>query len=90
MKLENKKENHDITINFDDLFFNKDDVLLDPVVIQNGLLKVLKKNRIIRYVCGSTNYGYTALPIVKLNMGILKQYDYNGVIKYINSRSLSE
>lgn len=87
LRLENKKEAHDITFDLKDCYAQKEDILLDPVVTQNGLLKILKKNRIIRRIKGLTNYGYVAIPIAQVNMGILKQYDYDGVMKHLDEIS---
>ena len=50
-------------------------------------MKVLKKTRIIKSVCGITNYGYVPVPVAKVNMGILKQYDFNGVMKHLENIS---
>jgi len=87
LRLENNKEAHDITFDLKDCYVQKEDILLDPVVTQNGLLKILKKNRIIRRIKGLTNYGYVAIPIAQVNMGILKQYDYDGVMKHLDEIS---
>jgi len=45
----------------------------------------LIKNRIIRDVT-SISYNYVEIPIAKVNIGILKQYDKNGVYKYLDSK----
>ena len=59
-------------------------VFLHPVTINNGVLKALKKNRIIRDITGSCLYDNTTIPIAKVNMGILRKYDYKGVMKYVS------
>ena len=85
LKYINKSECHDITVDLTDTFLEDGKVFLDPFIVQNGLIKVLIKNRIIRDVT-SINYNYVEIPIAKVNMGILKQYDKNGVYKYLDSR----
>lgn len=65
-------------------------VFLDPVIKNNGLLKQLKKKRIIRDVCGCINYNYIDIPIAILNMGILRQYDYVGVNNHMEKVSRCE
>ena len=48
LKYENNKESHDITINLEDTYLDKGKVFLDPFIKNNGLMKVLRKNRIIK------------------------------------------
>lgn len=87
LKLENKKESHDITFDLKDCYVKKEDILLDPVVTQNGLLKILKKKRIIKAIKGITYYGYVGIPVAQVNMGILKQYDYVGVMEHLEKQA---
>lgn len=82
MKIENDKECHDITTNLEDAYLEDGHLLLDPVVTTNGLLKILKKTRIIKDVCGILTYDYVSIPVAKVNIGILKTYDYDGVMKH--------
>lgn len=84
IRCENKTRCFDITINLKNSFLDKDKVFLDPFVIQNGLINVLKKNRIIKTITGVTTYNNVSIPIAKLNMGILKSYDKDGVMKYLS------
>lgn len=84
LKYEDNKECHDITLDLADAYLDKGKVFLDPFIKNNGLLKVLKKNRIIKDICGVMNYNYVDIPIATLNMGILRQYDNNGVEKHIS------
>ncbi len=83
LKYENNKESHDITLNLEDTYLDKGKVFLDPFIKNNGLMKVLRKNRIIRDICGVVNYNYVDIPVATLNMGILRQYDNDGVEKHI-------
>ena len=83
MKYENSTECHDITLNLEDTYLDDGKVFLDPFIKNNGLLKQLKKKRIIREICGCMNYNYVDIPVAILNMGILRQYDYDGVNKHI-------
>lgn len=83
LKYENHTESHDITLNLEDTYLDDGKVLLDPFIKNNGLLRQLKKARIIKEICGSINYNYVDIPVARLNMGILKQYDYNGVTKFL-------
>jgi hypothetical protein len=87
LKIENKTECHDITLDLKDAYLENGHILLDPIVTRNGLMKILKKTRIIRSVCGLMNYGYVPVPVAKVNMGILKQYDLNGVTKHLETIS---
>ena len=77
-------ESHDITLNIDNVCLDKNKVCLDPSIKDNGLLKQLKKNRIIKEICGFINYNNKDIPIAIINTGILKQYDYHGIMEYQN------
>jgi len=90
LTIENKKEKHYITINFDELYVNKNHVLLDPIITRNGLLRILKKKRIIKSIYGATNYGHVPIPIAEINLGILKRYDYLGVMEYLDNGGINE
>jgi hypothetical protein len=87
---ENDTEFHDITLNFADVYIDKGKVILDPLIKENGLLKVLKKSRIIKEICGTINYHNVDMPVAILNMGILRTYDYNGVNKHLEKVSTYE
>ena len=79
----NNKERHDLTINLEDVYLDDGRVFLDPIVKKDGILKELKKKRIIKDICGVINYNYTDIPIVILNMGILRKYDNAGVNNHL-------
>lgn len=83
LKCKNKKSEHELTINLKDTFIDDGHVFLDPKTKTNGILKVLKKKRIIREICGTLNYQYVDIPIAILNMGILRKYDNDGVNKHL-------
>lgn len=83
LKCQNKNEEHDLTINLEDAFINDGHVFLDPKVKNNGVLKELKKKRIIKDICGVINYQYVDIPIASLNMGVLRKYDNEGVNKHL-------
>ena len=82
LTLSNKKEIKEITIDIKDAYLDKGHIFLDPAVNDNGILKVLKKYRIIKQIDGTICYNYTLVPIALLNTGILRSYDYVGVSKY--------
>lgn len=65
-----------------DTYIEKNHVFFDPNIKYNGLLKTLRKNKIIKEIVGTIYYNYQVVPIGILNMGILKTFDYNGVMKY--------
>ena len=88
LKYENKTESHDITLNLNDVFLEKGKILIDPFLEKNGLLSVLLKDRIIKDIIYIT-YNYMDIPVAKLNMGVLKQYDKYGVLKYLEDREES-
>lgn len=86
LKYYNKTESHDFTIDLKDAYLDEDKVFLDPFVVKNGFINVLKKTRIIRCITGISYYNYVEVPIAKLNMGILRSYDKNGVKKYLENK----
>ena len=61
-------------------------MLIDPFVVQNGLIRVLKKAKVIREIIGITNYGTVEVPVAKINMGKLREFDKLGVKKYLEER----
>lgn len=87
LRYENKTESHDITVNIGETFLDDGKVLLDPFILKNGFIKVLKKYRIIREITGITMFGNVEIPIAKLNMGKLREFDNCGVKKYLNERT---
>lgn len=70
-----------------DAYIDNGKVFIDPYFKSNSLLKQLKKNRIIKEVCGVYNYNYVDIPMAKLNMGILRKYDNSGVNKHLKKVS---
>lgn len=80
--LKNKKQNKEITIDIPDLAIGSDLVMIDPNMADNGIIRLLKKNRIIRSVVSTINYNYLTIPLVKMNMGKLKEYDLVGTRNY--------
>ena len=84
LRYESLIESHDITLNIDNVCLDKNKVCLDPSIKDNGLLKQLKKNRIIKEICGFINYNNKDILIAIINTGILKQYDYHGIMEYQN------
>lgn len=83
LKYKNKDEEHDLTINLDDTFLDSGHVFLDPAIKTNGILKEIKKKKIIKEICGFLNYQYVDIPIASVNMGILRKYDNAGVDKHL-------
>ena len=84
LTISNRKEIKEITIDLDDAYLKDGHIFLNPEVKDNGILKVLKKSRIIREIDGTLCYDYTMIPIALTNNGILKTYDYSGVLNYLD------
>lgn len=82
IKLKNKNEEHNLTLDLKDEYLEQGRVFLDPLIKNNGVLKELIKLRIIREVCSVINYNYVDIPIATLNIGILRKYDNDGVEKH--------
>lgn len=90
LSLKNKKNIIEVTINLKDAYLDKYHIFLDPDIKDNGLLKVLKKSRIIKNVIGMSYYDYVSVPIAIVNTGILKSYDYNGMNNYLTMLGMEE
>lgn len=86
LKYENKSESHEITINLEDSYIDDGKVFLDPFILKNGFIHVLKKYRIIKDITGMGFYNYIEVPIAKLNMGKLREFDNYGVKKHLSER----
>lgn len=86
LKYENKTESHDITLNLEDSYIDEGKVFLDPFITKNGFINVLKKYRIIREITGMGFYNYVEVPIAKINMGKLREFDSMGVRKHQEER----
>ena len=84
LKYQNKKESHDITLNLN-TYIDNIHVFLDPAIEKNGILKQLKKKRIIKEITGYIFYNNTNIPIATLNIGILRKYDAIGVKKFLEN-----
>lgn len=84
LTISNRKEIKEITIDLDDAYLKDGHIFLNPEVKDNGILKTLKKSRIIREIDGTLCYDYTMIPIALTNNGILKTYDYSGVLNYLD------
>lgn len=84
LKCQNNNESHDITINLPDIYLDYGKVFLDPAVVNNGVLNILKKKKIVKDICSTINYNYVNIPIATLNLGILCNYDYIGVQNYVH------
>lgn len=90
LKYENDTESHDITVNLDDSYIDNGKIFLDPFIKNNGILKELKKKRIIKEICGSFYHNGIEIPIASLNMGILREYDYYGVFNHFDKVGKNE
>ena len=84
LRYENKSESHEITINLEDSYIDDGKVFLDPFILKNGFIHVLKKYRIIKDITGMGFYNYIEVPIAKLNMGKLREFDNYGVKKHLS------
>ena len=83
LTISNKKQEIEITIDLNDAYLDKGHVFLDPEIKENGILKALKKSRILRQIDGTLCYNYKLIPIALLNNGILRTYDYSGVLEHM-------
>lgn len=83
VSLKNKDNVIDVTINID-VYLDNSHVFINPAIKQNGLLKELKKKRIIKEINNSIFYNNLEIPVATLNMGIIRKYDNKGVNNHFN------
>ena len=83
LTISNKKQEIEVTIDLKDAYLDKGHVFLGPEIKDNGILKALKKSRILRQIDGTLCYDYKLIPVALLNNGILRTYDYSGVLEHM-------
>ena len=83
LTISNKKQEIEETIDLKDAYLDNGHVFLDPEIKDNGILKALKKSRILRQIDGTLCYDYKLIPVALLNNGILRTYDYSGVLEHM-------
>lgn len=83
LTISNKNQEIEVTADLSDAYLDKGHVFLDPDVKDNGILKALKKSRILKQIDGTLCYDYKLIPIALLNNGILRTYDYLGVLEHM-------
>lgn len=83
LKYENKSDSHDITIDLPDSYIESNKVFLDPAIQHNGVLKALRKNKVVKEIVGWFNYNYIDIPIAVLNMSYIRKYDNDGVDEHL-------
>lgn len=66
------------------VYLDNGHVFINPIIKQKGLLKELKKKRIIKEINDSIFYNNMDIPIATLNMGIIRKYDNKGVNNHFN------
>lgn len=86
LKYENKNECHDITLNLKNDYIEDGKIFLDPAIMQNGLIYVLKRNRIIKEITGFSYFNNIEVPIARVNMGKLREFDKYGVKKHLREK----
>lgn len=83
ISLKNKDNIIDVTINLD-VYLDNNHVFINPKIKRNGLLKELKKKRIIKEINDSIIYNNLEIPIATLNLGVIRKYDNKGVNNHFN------
>lgn len=86
----NHDEMYEITLDLPDIYLEDGKVFLDPECKKNGVLKALKKTRIIREICEIFNYNYVDIMVVKVNLGVLRKYDNKGVNEYMRRSVIND
>ena len=90
LTISNKNQEIEVTADLSDAYLDKGHVFLHPDVKDNGILKALKKSRILKQIDGTLCYDYKLIPVALLNNGILRSYDYSGVLEHLETISYKE
>lgn len=90
LKLESKNQNQVLTISVPKINIGYGIAIINPEMANNGIIRILKKHRIIKNVISTIDYGQSLAPLVKVNMGKLREYDMYGVDNYKASYSQVE
>lgn len=90
LKLENKNQHKILTISVPNMNVGYGVAIINPELANNGIIRILKKHRIIKNVISTIDYGKSLAPLVKVNMGKLREYDVHGVEKYKDIYSQEE
>ena len=80
--LENKNNKNIITLNVPNIKIDYSIAVINPVMANQGIIRILKKQRIIKNVVSTIDYDNALTPLVKINIGKLKDYDPIGVRNY--------
>lgn len=85
LKLENKNTSYDISIDLPDYYLEDDSIFLNPEVRANSsLYKLLRKCKVIKDVSSIIMCDYNPIPVTKVNLKKLEEYDYAGVTSYLD------
>ena len=80
--LENNKKKNMITLSVPNIKIGYSIAVINPVIANQGIIRILKKQRIIKNVVSTIDYDNALTPVVKINIGKLKDYDPIGVRNY--------
>ena len=85
LKLENKSGDIDISIDLPDCCLEGEHIFLNPDVrSNNSLYKLLRKCKLIKDVSSVIMFDYNPIPVTKVNLRKLEEYDYDGVTGYLS------
>ena len=85
IRLVQRSRVYEISIDLDDAYLEERHVFLNPEILDNGLLTILKKYRILKSIDGVLYYNGNSIPIAMLNTGILRTYDKTGTTDSLNN-----
>lgn len=87
IRLQNKIEMHYITLDLKDQYLDDGCIFLDPLLINNGVIKELIKYKIIKEINCFINYNYVDIPVATYNIGVLRKYDNKGVMAHLKRKN---
>lgn len=84
--MQNNNENYDITTNLENIYLKEGSIFLNPIIIEKNIFNALKKSRVIKELVDTITKDNQVVGIAKINLGIIKKYDSQGLRKHLNNR----
>ena len=80
--MSNKNELIELTVEVPDIPLSEGFILINPRNVDFGMVNLLKKYKIISKVTTVLNYKNIMIPVAKVNMGKLKDFDAKGIREF--------
>ena len=85
LTISNKNQEIEVTADLSDAYLDKGHVFLDPDVKDNGILKALKKSRILKQIDGTLCYDYSGVLEHLETISYKEDWNINNRLKLYNT-----